>query len=233
MKFLTPAAEGVPWFLPRLEPELRCLIRDDLRPVSVDKGNVIVGEDDYPDKLIYICEGILEQSTVSNICKKPFAVLSICLEGSMTGRMLMLSKYASPVRVTALRKSRVIIIPFARVREAITSSFPLYQQFTSYCSRCDHAEFSGMSIIGTHSAEDRLKLFFAALIGAHGQHHADEWLPLPIKFSRNEIASITHSTRLTIDRVLAQWIRNDVYRNMGKGFLVHKSIFDGMGPQLL
>lgn len=231
MKHMASAPGGVPWFLPRLEPELLCLIQDDMRPVCVDKGGVIVGEDDYPDKLIYVCEGMLEQSTVSNICKKPFAVLSLCLEGSMTGRMLMLSKYASPVRVTALRKSRVIIIPFARVREAITASFPLYQQFTSYCSRCDHAEFSGMSIIGTHSAEDRLKLFFAALIGAHGQQHVDGWLPLPIKFSRNEIAAITHSTRLTIDRVLAQWIKNDVYRNVSKGFLVHKSVFAGIGPQ--
>ena len=215
-----------PWFIPRLESKLFCLIPDGARPQTIPKGGIIVSEEDYPDKLVYVRKGVLEQSTVNYMLKKPFAVLSLCLAGTMTGRMLMLSKYASPVRITALRKSEVIIIPFEGVKQAINASFELYQMFTSYCSRCDQSEFAGMSIIGTRSAEERLKLFFQSVISAFPAS-ADEgaWRTLPFKFSRNEIASITHTTRLTVDRVLAQWIKNGLYKNTGSSFLLHQDLF--------
>lgn len=124
--------QGKAWFGPTLEGRLASLLPKDLEIVTIKKGGVIVEEDDYPDKLIYVKSGLVVQQTVNEIANKPFAVVNVNIPGSMTARMTFLAKHSASVRISAIRKSEIIIIPFHKVRKRLAEDFDLYNEFIDY-----------------------------------------------------------------------------------------------------
>lgn len=219
-------AESLPWFIPRLEDKLTVLLPAGAKSIKIKKGVVVIAEDEYMDKMVYVKNGLLMQSAINYKLKKPFSTLSLCLPGRLTGRMMFLSKYSAPVRVTALRNSELVTLSFSSIKKLLEKEFELYQVFTDYCARCDRSEFGGISAVGTMDAEERLKLFLMASIRASRANATAEWVRLPFMLTRNELSDILYVTRLTIDRVLTQWSRDRVYKHEESEFYIHRTLLD-------
>lgn len=221
--------QGKAWFSPILEGYQKSLVPTDAESVIVKKGGVIVAEEDYPDKLIYIKSGVILQQTVNEIANKPFAAVNVNIPGSMTARMTFLVKHSASVRISAIRKSEVIIIPFHSMRKRLAEDFNLYNEFINYASFCDRSAFLSLKSISMVDIEHRLKTFLLMCILAHGIKvptcAEDRWIKVPIKFSRNEISFITYVTRLTVDRLLSKWIKEELYYSDSSGFYVNARLF--------
>lgn len=221
--------QGKAWFGPVLEGRLKSFIPKDTQSVTVKKGETIVTEEDYPDKLIYLKSGLLLQQTVNEIANKPFAVTNINIPGSMTARMTFVVKYSAAVRISAIKKSEVIIIPYHTVRKRLAEDFDLYNEFIDYAAFCDRSAFLSLKSISMVDIEHRLKTFLLMCILAYGitvpSCTEDKWIKMPVKFSRNELSFITYVTRLTVDRLLSKWMKDGLYHSDGADFYVNYRLF--------
>lgn len=225
----------IPWITPSLPQEFVEVFRRNGVSKIYKKDAILIDENHEMDYFLYIKHGVISQAVVNFNLNKPLA-MNIFTDGRMMGYLNFFTKLNSPRRITCLKKSEILIITFDEMNSIIDSDFKLYKSFVAYCELCGRSELNGMIGLFTSSAEDRLRVLYTSILCSAGYDfkRCDErdWVKLPFSLRRDDIIKIIYTSKLTLDRILAQWTKDGLTRREGKDIFVRpqnlKSIRDWM-----
>ncbi len=213
----------VPWIVPKLSKPLVDIFIKYGKKVTYKKDSIIIHEKEIMDFLFYIKSGIISQAVVNFSLNKPLA-MNIFIPGRMMGYLNFFTGTNSPRRITALDRSEIIILDFDMMECIIDSDMELYKRLVNYCELCDRSELNGMIGLFSMSTEDRLRFLFTNILCAYGysfdESMDNEWVKVPISIRRDDIIKIIYTSKITLDRLFANWVKSSFLMRDGRHYYI-------------
>lgn len=138
--------DGMAWFIPKMPEALRDILPEDIEFKSYRKNEIIVSEDDYPDKAVLIKSGCLYCTIVNSYVEKEQLTCMLAVDGSLISSTMQLSDCAQHMRIQPVVKSEAAVIPFHTIDKALQKDAKLYKAFVNYASICDKTKIETLKL---------------------------------------------------------------------------------------
>lgn len=214
---------ALPYIIPPEDIEIAAIYEKYGTLRKIKKG-VILKDGGDANKLYFLKSGLC-MYMINYYLEKP-RTLALILPGRAMGDITCVSGEKVNVTTIALRDSEVLVIPPEVLKNEMKENFDISFKVTKKIIAKQECHLEGMIANFTTTHEERLATFYKALILSFGKISDDMWQKLPLKLSNEEIGSIIHGTRVTVNRLHLKWNSEGKYKKEGKAVLINKSIFD-------
>lgn len=203
-----------PWVPPLMKGRIKSFIYKNGAIKKYKKGAVLVNEDDYLTDIFILKKGILSNSIIHHELNKSFMACGIRLPGHISGYTTFILREPAPVRITALSSVEVACVSFDAMDVFLDESPELKAVFLRHCGKCLRSEIDTLLAVVTLTAEERFWILMAAILSTTDSIpvNKDGWLYLPFKISREAMSYLLYVSIVTIDRLYAALIKNNLIR---------------------
>jgi CRP-like cAMP-binding protein len=213
----------VPGIVPMLPNEIKQLFYKMGEKQIVTKGFIDHDEFAEPDPLVMIHKGCFFHGVKNRLLNKDIAI-SLLPQGRMVGFVNFFSRERMPSCSGALMRSEIFVIPYKTLYDTIRGDFRLLYLFSEYQERCNKSDMYSMLWIMTHPIEERIEMLFTATLLSFGygfsKETLNEWIEIPLSFTRTTIAKVAYASTLSINRNLSKWAKEGVLKKENKHFYI-------------
>lgn len=190
----------------------------------IKRGEVIKSGGDT--NRLYLLKKGLCIYMINYMSDKPRA-LALLLPLRAMGDITCISGEVVNVTTTALRESEILVIPPDILKSRMREDFEISELVTKKVIQKQECHLEGMIANFTLSHEERLIIFYKALLLTFGKD-IKEWEKLPLRLSDEELGSIIHGTRVTVNRIHMKWQEEGYFKKDKCGIYINNSLFDGI-----
>lgn len=226
-----------PWVPPVLPDNVINLFMEHGKITKVSRGHISHDESVEPDPVVLVVNGVMSHAVVNDELGKP-AAISLIPAGRMTGFSNFFTRIRMPTRAQTMEKSELCSVPYKKLRELILSDKEAMMDFVLYKERGNKADLYGMLAIMTLPAEERLKMLFTSVLLSidfkfekevekrsknrlnfdYDSYALESWQKIPFVITRQNISKVSYTSGITIDRLLAEWAKEDVLKREGRHY---------------
>lgn len=153
-------------------------------------------------------------------------IFSLVLPGRVLADVDGISREMVNVTDSVIRPSEVLSISYEKWQKYIGNSPELMLEFTRGIISKEETHMEAMIANYTLSVEDRLRVFLKALITSYQPEITQGWNKVPLYLSQDEYAQLVGSTRVTVNRVKAEWQKNGLSIKNKRDTAVHSDLFE-------
>ena len=212
----------LPWLPPQEYEEIRSIYYQHGTLVRIPKNTVLKSSGDE-NRLFYLKKGLCTCSV--NGYPDKILTLALLLPGRAIGDLTCVSGETVNMTITARRDSEVLALPAGTLTDYMEKDahIGVLMARTVLSKRNSHLE--GMLNNCFLSQDQRLRVFFKALIASEQSDYNSPWYKVTIKLNNEEIARVINATRVSVSRLIGEWIDNGLYRKDGNIRYIHEDIF--------
>ncbi len=215
----------IPYFSPTESERIISIYKKYGTIRKVKKGNVLK-EGGESNKLFLVKSGLCVYS-VNYLLEKPRALCFI-LPGCTIGDITCLTNETVNVTSIALRDSEVYVVPPDTLYRHMRENFDLTMEAVRKAIHKEECCLESMLANFTLEHEERLKVFYKAMLHALNVELNTDWVKIPLKLSNEEIGILTHATRVTINRIHLKWQQNNLFRKSDDGRYINIKLLDNI-----
>ncbi len=180
------------------------------------------------NNLLMLKSGLLGNTQhFSALSKDKFTVF--ILPGRLVDHQLILLKeYTACKVIEALRDSEVLATKYEVVQDLMTSHPDLFRAFLNECGQSSRRYMHLPIFLTSAQAEKKAARFFHDMLRTYGADMSQEWLPLPARFKREEIASALYISLVSYDRLLGKWYKEDLIRRKNNNLLINRALVNNI-----
>lgn len=215
----------LPWFPPEEYEQIRHIYYQHGTLMRIPKNTLLKSSGDK-NRLFYLLKGLCICSI--NGYPDKMLTLALLLSGRAIGDITCISGETVNMSLTVKRDAEVLTIPAHTLVDYMEKDpqVGILMARTVLAKRNSHLE--GMLNNSLLSQDNRLRVFFKALIESTQSEVDNEWYKIDIKLSNEDIAHVINSTRVSVSRILSEWATGGFYKKLGSSRHIHKNIFNSV-----
>lgn len=215
----------LPWLPPQEFEDIKNLYYQHGTLMRIPKNTVLKASGDE-NRLFYLKKGLCTCSV--NGYPDKVLTLALLLPGRAIGDLTCVSGETVNMTITARRDSEVLTLPAGTITGYMEKDphIGILMARTVLAKRNSHLE--GMLNNCFLPQDSRLRVFFKALIKSDQADFEDPWYKITIKLNNEEIAHVINATRVSVSRILGEWIDAGMYKKAGSVRYIHKNTFDSV-----
>lgn len=214
-----------PWIFVPEPARVRALYEAHGRLQRVPRGATLKREGE-PARLFYLQRGLC--GYLINEDRPRSQILGLILPGRSMGDVTCLTGRRVNVHTVALRESEVLTLRPQILQEAMRADCEMALTVARATAIKLECAMEGMMINNAAEPHERLAVLMRTLLNAFPAGVQPGFNPLPLGLSTEELAAVTHTTRVTVSRVLSRWQAQALVRKAGRSILVSDRLFDGL-----
>lgn len=214
-----------PWIFVPEPARVRALYEAHGRPQRVPRGGTLKREGE-PARLFFLLRGLC--GYLINEDRPRSQILGLILPGRSMGDVTCLTGRRVNVHTVALRESEVLTLRPQILQEAMRADCDMALTVARATAIKLECAMEGMMINNAAEPHERLAVLMRTLLNAFPAGVQPGFNPLPLGLSTEELAAVTHTTRVTVSRVLSRWQAQALVRKAGRSILVSDRLFDGL-----
>lgn len=209
-----------PYIAPPIDEELCDIFKKYGKKIKLKKKEFILRKN-VINSFIFVDSGLL-----GRVRETPLPLKQNHLEIIPPKRVANFINFFSPgkvrISVISLRSSEVYITPFDVFQKLKRQNDIINQKMEEMYGANAETTLRSSSCNFIFPCEYRLLSLFKAIVKQSNlTPDADGWVQLPYKLTREEYCQIIFSSLLTLDNILQQWKKENLYRKMKEGSFVH------------
>ncbi len=179
--------------------------------------------------LLMLKSGLVSNTQYISFCSKEKFSVFILPYRLVDHQLILIKEYTACKVIEVLRPSEVVAVHYDIVQGLIDNNVPLHKALLRECAYCSRRYMHIPIFISSMSAEKKAVRFFYDMIRAYDDNEfRDEWLTMPIKLTREEIANALYISLISFDLLLNRWHKAGMVRRENNHLVIHKSFFDNM-----
>lgn len=205
----------VPGIVPELPEEIQEIFFEYGTMNRIKKGYIGHDENAEPNPLIMVNKGCFFHGVTNAYLSKEIAI-SLLPQGRMLGFVNFFSRERMPSKSGALEPCEIYTLPYEVLYNKLTGNLLLHNIFSKYQEKCNKSDMYSMLWIMTQPIEERIKMLFTATLITFGydfnENTLENWVQIPLNFTRTTISKVAYSSTLSINRYLAKWTRKGIFK---------------------
>ncbi len=182
------------------------------------------------NNFIYLKEGLLFYIKRTNDYTRPKFANVIFPHRLTDYHLLLENKCTCCKQIKVARDSEIILIEKSLINGLINSNIQLFTKFMFDANYFTERQTALAIFLLTSSPEDKLIKFFFDILSEYQDNFNDEWLPLNIKLTREEIADILHISVIKLDLMLGSLKKDNLIKKENNVLSINKKLFEALSP---
>ncbi len=180
------------------------------------------------NNILMLKNGMLGNTQRTDTQNKQYLCVLILPHRLVDYQLILTKEYAACKTVEVLRNSEVLAVSCDKVDQLLVESPALFKKFLNesgyFARKQEHIAVYMMSF----PAEKKVRRFLHDVLWAFDLDFSKKWLQLPIRLTRQEIASSVYITTQSLDLLMIKWRKMNLVRKHNNYIVVNTKLFSDL-----